>query len=226
MVLAVANKVRPFTRDGNPGQNDRVSRAEVECVCALLSTLVLKYGTISYTQLVLAGCCRQGSRQQICASPLSPRALCCSVLLCAALCCSVLPCAALCCPVLLCAALCCSVLPSAALCCSVLLCAALCCSVLPCAALCCPVLPCAALCCLLPCAALCFPVPCAAMCAALCAPAWQTYDAAVGDITVLDSRSKFVFFTYPIQVWYHLLPDWAVGANLCEVGACGVRARG
>ncbi|CAI7804560.1 unnamed protein product [Closterium sp. NIES-54] len=27
----------------------------------------------------------------------------------------------------------------------------------------------------------------------------KTYDAAVGDITVLDSRSKFVFFTYPIQ---------------------------
>ncbi|CAI7912154.1 unnamed protein product, partial [Closterium sp. NIES-53] len=27
----------------------------------------------------------------------------------------------------------------------------------------------------------------------------QTYDAAVGDITVLDSRSKVVFFTYPIQ---------------------------
>ncbi|CAI5980736.1 unnamed protein product, partial [Closterium sp. NIES-65] len=28
----------------------------------------------------------------------------------------------------------------------------------------------------------------------------KTYDAAVGDITVLDSRSKFVFFTHPIQV--------------------------
>ncbi|GJP42007.1 hypothetical protein CLOM_g1612 [Closterium sp. NIES-68] len=27
----------------------------------------------------------------------------------------------------------------------------------------------------------------------------KTYDAAVGDITVLDSRSKVVYFTHPIQ---------------------------
>ncbi|CAI7799339.1 unnamed protein product [Closterium sp. NIES-53] len=105
------------------------------------------------------------------------------------------------CPVLPCAALCCPVLPCAALCCPVLPCAILWCSVLPCAVLCCPLLPCAALCC-----------PLLTYVALLFAPlaGWQTYDAAVGDITVLDSRSKVVFFTYPIQVPARARPVGAI----------------